>query len=255
VALFFISHEKRKNRKENKMEEEILTPVDEGQVSDEGSQIDEGEKVVEPAEPQKQSAEENARYAAIRREVESKAEQRIKETTERAKQEARDAWIAEQGYEWKGKPIKTEAEYKQALKEHELEEKIRKQYSNVPDELLNEIVEGKRFREEALKEKETAKQKETESKMYSDFLEAYPDVKPEDIPTEVWKEVKSGRNLLDAYVRHENKQLKEQLTKFQTQTQIQQANEKNAEISTGAVKNTQKQTAKDPFEIGFDSVR
>ena len=44
---------------------------------------------------------------------------------ERARQEARDSWIADQGYEWKGKPIKTEAEYQSALKEQELEQRIR----------------------------------------------------------------------------------------------------------------------------------
>jgi hypothetical protein len=155
---------------------------------------------------------------------------------ERARQEARDAWVAEQGYEWKGKPIKSEAEYKQALKEQELESKIRAQYSNVPDEIVNELLEGKRFREQYQTEKQTAEQKAAEQKMYADFLEAYPDVKSTDIPAEVWKEVKAGKNLTDAYVRYENKQLKDQLTSFQQQQQTAQANQANAAASTGSVK-------------------
>lgn len=63
----------------------------------------------EPAEPQTvekpiQTPEQNAEYAKIRRESEARA---------------RDATIAELGYEYNGKPIKTYAEYQQALKESE----------------------------------------------------------------------------------------------------------------------------------------
>ena len=184
----------------------------------------------------------------------AKERQRHETETKTAAQQARDSWVAEQGYVWHNKPISTEAEYKQALKEQELENKIRTQYSNVPDEVVNELVEGKRFREQYQTEKQTAEQKAAESKMYSDFLEAYPDVKPEDVPAEVWKEVKAGRNLTDAYIRHENKQLKAEREKFQTQQQTQQANDKNAGTSTGAVKNLTKPTNKDPFLTGFDSV-
>ena len=164
----------------------------------------------------------------------------VERARQEAAQQARDSWIAEQGYEWHGKPIKTEAEYKQALKEQEIENKVRQQYSNVPDELLNELVESKRFREETLAEKKAREEKEAENKQYTDFLEAYPDVKPEDIPVEVWKEHKAGRNLLDAYVRYENKRLKDEMAKYQTQQQIEQANSKNAASSTGSAKTSGK---------------
>lgn len=166
--------------------------------------------------------------------------QKFETETKTAAQQARDNWIAEQGYEWHGKPITTEAEYKQALKEQELENKIRQQYSNVPDELLNEIVEGKRFREETLAEKKAREEKKAENKQYSDFLEAYPDVKAEEIPVEVWKEVKEGRNLTDAYTRYENKRLKDEMAKFQQQQQTQQANNQNAAASTGSVRTSGK---------------
>ena len=170
----------------------------------------------------------------------AKERQRHETETKTAAQQARDSWVAEQGYVWHNKPISTEAEYKQALKEQELENKIRTQYSNVPDEVVNELVEGKRFREQYQTEKQTAEQKAAESKMYSDFLEAYPDVKPEDVPAEVWKEVKAGRNLTDAYVRYENKRLKDEMAKYQTQQQIEQANSKNAASSTGSAKTSGK---------------
>lgn len=72
----------------------------------------------------------------------------------------------------------------------------------------------------------------------AEFLDAYPDVKPEDVPVEVWVEVNKGRNLLEAYVRYENKRLKEEMAKFQQQQQVQQANEKNAASSTGSAKSS-----------------
>lgn len=181
-----------------------------------------------------------ARLAKERERLEAEYRQRVETETKTAAQQARDSWIAEQGYEWHGKPIKTEAEYKQALKEQEIENKVRQQYSNVPDELLNELVESKRFREETLAEKKAREEKEAENKQYTDFLEAYPDVKPEDIPVEVWKEHKAGRNLLDAYVRYENQRLKDEMAKYQTQQQIEQANSKNAASSTGSAKTSGK---------------
>ena len=164
----------------------------------------------------------------------------VERARQEAAQQARDEWIAEQGYEWHGKPIKTEAEYKQALQEQELENRIKQQYSNVPEELLNELVESKRFREETLAEKKAREEKEAEHKQYTDFLEAYPDVKPEDIPVEVWKEHKEGRSLTEAYMRYENQRLKDEMAKYQTQQQIEQANNKNAATSTGSAKTSGK---------------
>lgn len=87
---------------------------------------------------------------------------------ERAKQEARDAWVAEQGYEWNGKPIKTEAEYKQALNEQKLAEKIKAQYDNVPDEIVqqllkvNELEQWKTQTEQQRQEQEAKSKSETE---------------------------------------------------------------------------------------------
>lgn len=177
---------------------------------------------------------------AILKERIARERQRLESETKTAAQQARDEWIAEQGYEWHGKPIKTEAEYKQALQEQELENRIKQQYSNVPDELLNELVESKRFREETLAEKKAREEKEAEHKQYTDFLEAYPDVKPEDIPVEVWKEHKEGRSLTEAYMRYENQHLKGEMAKYQTQQQIEQANNKNAATSTGSAKTSGK---------------
>jgi hypothetical protein len=55
---------------------------------------------------------------------------------ERARQEAKDNWIAEQGYEWNGKPITTEAEYKTAVQEKQLLE----QYKELPAEVAQKLT-------------------------------------------------------------------------------------------------------------------
>lgn len=200
-----------------------------------------------------------------------KERQRYESEKATTHQQARDSWIAEQGYVWQGNPITTEAEYKQALKEQELEEKIRSQYSNVPDEIVNEILEGKKFREQTEAEKaaiaeEKAKaeeQKELQARtttMYEEFLKEFPDQNTEEawkaIPKEVFAEAdkwlksggKEGRRLADAFIYHQRK------AELQQQ-QIQQANNKNAETSTGSVKNVTKPKTQDPFLEGFDSVR
>lgn len=67
-------------------------------------------------ERQVQSAEENSRYAKIRREAEQRAEQR-----------ARDMVIKEMDLTWNGKPIETYQEYQRALREQSLAEEAQKQ--------------------------------------------------------------------------------------------------------------------------------
>jgi len=167
---------------------------------------------------------------------------------ERARQEARDQAYADMGYEWKGKPITTEAEYKQAVRESELENKIRSQYANVPDDVVEEILEGKRFREQYQTQQqqlEAQKQQAQEQQdyvsrrdsMYEEYLSEFPDHTPETIPKEVWAEAnkwlqsggREGRRLADALTRHNWKQ-------NQAQTQAAEANQNNAAASTGSVK-------------------
>lgn len=153
---------------------------------------------------------------------------------ERAKQEARDAYIAEQGYEWNGRAITTESEYKEALREQELVQ----QYQNydVPEEVIQELVENKKFREKYETEQQRAEREKAQEKDFQVFLESYPEVKPDEIPVSVWQEVESGKSLIDAYMKHENKLLKEKLGLTNKQESIQQRNQENASASIGAVK-------------------
>ena len=124
---------------------------------------------------------------------------------------------------------------------------------NIPPEFAQKLLEHDKIVQEYQTEKQIREQKEKEQEMYLEFLDAYPDVKPEDIPAEVWQEVKEGRSLLDAYVRYENKRLKDEMAKFQQQQQNQQANQTNAASSTGSARDIGSAgKPKDPFEEGFD---
>lgn len=171
---------------------------------------------------------------------------------ERAAQEARDSWIADQGYEWKGKPITTEAEYKAALQEQELENSIRSQYSNVPDDIVNELLEGRRFREQYQTQQKTIEEQQRKAQeeadlnsrrdaMYDEFLAEFSDYDTEEkwaaIPKEVWADAekwlqtggREGRRLADGLTRYNFKQ-------NMAQEQANDANQANAAASTGSVK-------------------
>lgn len=222
--------------------------------SDDNFFYDESDNVAEPSEDmtepqqgQETTGVETKAVAEPNANVEKAFAARLKEATAKARQEARDAWIAEQGYEWKGKQIATEAEYRNAIKEKELEDTIRNQYSNVPDEIVNELMEGRRFRDELQAERKALQEKESQNKMMQEFINEYPEVKPTDIPSEVWESVSQGKPLTDAYAMYENKMLRQRV-------QALSANARNAETSTGAVKSTAKSNA-DQFLAGFDSIR
>lgn len=152
---------------------------------------------------------------------------------ERARQEARDAWIAEQNYEWNGKTITTEAEYKEALKEAEIRKSLESR--ELPPEVIEELVESRKFREETKAEKQARQQQERQQKDYQAFVEAYPDVKPDQIPPEVWQEVQSGKSLVDAYAKHENSTLKTKLAELEAKFKAQETNQSNASSSPGSV--------------------
>lgn len=179
-------------------------------------------EVVEPqqtTEPQqKQSAEENAKYASIRREAEAKA---------------RDKTIAEMGMEWNGEPITTYDQYIKAKAESEQyakEQQIRAEYEakGVPEELLEELIESKRDREERKAKEAKAVEQEKQQRDLQEFITAFPDVKPDDIPTEVWQANANGIPLRYAYADHALKLARETETKAK-------ANAENAKGSMGSV--------------------
>jgi len=122
--------------------------------------------------------------------------------------------------------------WKQQNEQAKLDELIQ---NNIPEDVAREIIEGRKFRQQYTQEKMTAEQQRKQRGMYAEFMEKFPEVKPEDVPAEVWQEVNSGKPLVDAYTRHENQALKNRLAKMEETLQTRQKNDQNAQSSPGSV--------------------
>lgn len=172
---------------------------------------------------------------------------------ERARQEARDAVIAEMGYTWNGKPIQTEAEYKQALEEQRIIEKYKDR--DLPEEVIQELIESRRDREERQR-KEQEQQKEQERlSAFNEFFEYFEEVnerpfdpKMDTLPQEVQEAVNKGQSLLAAYMKHHNKELRNQL-KIAKQNQT---NLKKAPVGSVTAGGSKAMESEDPFLQGFN---
>jgi hypothetical protein len=157
---------------------------------------------------------------------------RLKEETAKAAQTARDTFIAEQGYEWNGKPIRTEAEYKQALYEKQLHDAG--QDPETVKKLVDEHPDVQLARQEAARIRD-------QQKIYNEFVELmgeYEDIKDaSQIPPEVWQlRAEKGITLLDAHNRIERKNSKAQLEKIRIEAEQEAIRKisKNAATSPGS---------------------
>jgi len=145
-----------------------------------------------------------------------------------------------------------EREQEKAKEQARLEEMIN---NGVPEDVAKEVIATSQLRkqlqekENQLKEQEErAKAENDKNKQYVDFVEQFPNVKPEDIPKEVFEKAQSS-NLVSAY--------KDWLIKdLETKLQIKEQNERNSKSAIGSVTETgqpQKQEPVDMFLEGFDS--
>jgi hypothetical protein len=119
-------------------------------------------------------------------------------------------------------------------------------------------------REKALEAKQSkdqaeAKAKEEKEKRKQDdllrFVTAYPDVKAQEIPKEVWDNVHSGTPLVTAYSIYENKRLREEVKSWKDKAEIAEQNYKNQQRSTGSQSTAGVGTAtkKDPIDLDWYS--
>lgn len=219
------------------MEEMENTGVNESVAAE---QTDTTQAVDNIQQTQENTGVESKPDAGANEKVERAFAARLKEATEKAKQEARDEYIASQGYEWNGKPITTEAEYTQALKEKEIYDKYQAQ--GLPDEVVNELVESKKFREQFEADKQTKAEQERKTAEYNEFFEYFRNEHGRDfnsvtdiIPPEVWEMTQKGKTLTDAYTYHHAAQLKAKIAEYEAKLQAQQTNQNNAASSPGSV--------------------
>lgn len=79
------------------------------------------------------------------------------------------------------------------------------------------------------------------------FVTTYPGVDPKNIPQKVWDEVAKTGDLVSAYMRHENEELKTKISALEN-------NAKNAQRSTGSMKTAGKGAPKTAFDAGWDDI-
>lgn len=159
---------------------------------------------------------------------------------ERAKQEARDAYIAEQGYEWNGKPITTEAEYKEALAEAERQKELKEKGLD-PDE-YKKFVEGDPAVKKAREWEQNKTAEERNKADVKEFLSLFKkeegrawDPDSDVLPDEVIALTQKGKTLSDAYAYHLNEKLKAKIAELEGKKKADETNQQNAETSTGSV--------------------
>lgn len=249
--------------------DEYLTPVDDGQASDEGlqttvettetvnadsaevtngemEQTEDGSNQTTDAQPEvkqeasTQSKEENAQFAKVRKE----AEARVRAEIERA-QAAKDAEFAQLANEsgWvdaNGNPIKTEAEYWKAVKaQREIDALINK---GKDPEAARLQVEYDRLKNERETERKAADEHARKQAENAEFFAFYQEVTgkefspADEIPADVFRIAQEkGIPLKYAYAEHIAKAAIEKEKNIALGKQTAEANGKNATTSTGSV--------------------
>lgn len=204
------------------VQEDVVDSQPQEQVESTTESVNEEVATSQKQEKPVQTAEDNARYAEIRRKAES---------------EAVDRYIASQGYEYNGKPITTKAEYDRALAEvEEQQRRAALQEQGIDPSIVDEYVNNNPVVKWANEFKTQQEQQQAKQADFSDFLSAYPDVKPEEIAAEVWEANSKGVPLRIAYAAHqENATLKAKLAEYEKGAKTNEVNAKNAENSTGSV--------------------
>lgn len=122
-------------------------------------------------------------------------------------------------------------EYLQAVKDYERQQEIEtlSTQNSLDPELAEELYLLRQERQEKESQKQQMAIQERQNKEYLDFVNAFPDVKPEEIPNDVWRiKDEEGLPLKVAYKLWEGDSLKRKL-------QINETNQANASSSTGSL--------------------
>lgn len=176
----------------------------------------------------------------------------IARARQEAAQEARDTYIAEQGYEFAdGRPVRTEAEYNSAV----AEQQFMQQYENMPQEIVEELMAARRDREERAQEKQAARAQAAKDADMMDFLAVFQQLndRPFDgskdvVPQAVWDANRNGTPLRFAYMEHHSMELRNQL-KISKQNET---NSKRATIGSVTTNGSTTRKASDPFLAALD---
>lgn len=123
---------------------------------------------------------------------------------------------------------------------------------------LERVKYERRIRDLEKKAGDTERQRTSDEKQQADFAafrDAHPDVKPEEIPKEVWAEVAGGKSLNDAYNAYETKLLKEENRRLKEQAEVKKQEQQNKARSAGSRKSPGSGTGKkDAWDEAWDAL-
>lgn len=212
----------------NAVTEEVVTPQIETQTTEPAQDTGVTPETATP-EPA-QSAEENAKYAKVRRDAEEKA---------RAK--AQDDTIAELYGESHG--IHTMADYKSAVAaQKEAERLAEMQEKGVDPDYLKTLIESDPEVKSARQLLADQKQKDADTANRLEFLDYFKesngrdyDATKDEIPMETWELTLKGVPLKQAYTLTEAKMLRAELAALKAGKTAEETNRKNADSSPGNI--------------------
>ena len=147
---------------------------------------------------------------------------------------------------------KYEQEQEKAREQQKIDEMISQ---GVPEDVAKEVVATAQLRKELQaeknkleKEKKEKEENDKKDREYLEFLQAFPDVKAEDIPKEVFLNAQKS-DLKTAYLEYQNAELKKQI-------EISKTNDKNSTRTVGSTTDygSGVQEKEDAFLQGFNSV-
>lgn len=157
----------------------------------------------------------------------------------------------------------TPDEYMDQVEEYEREQERQKERekldemieNGVPEDIAKEVIATGQLRKQLQAEKNELEEREKQRKAeedknreFEEFYEAYPNVKAEDIPKEVFLNAQNS-SLKEAYNEWRIADLEKKLS-------IKETNEKNQSSSVGSVNDsgtTKENKPKDPFMEGFET--
>lgn len=166
----------------------------------------------------------------------------VKSEVERARQEmaALDEYARLSGTTREGLLRSMEEQKRQLLEQQELE-RLAERYPTENPALLSELARNEA--EQKRREAEGQRQRP-----WLLFFRENPDLKPQDLPEEVFRAVEAGGTPKEAYLKYQYELQRQELLTLKQ-------NRENQKKSTGTMQGDAAGEAKDPFCAGFDSVR
>ena len=144
--------------------------------------------------------------------------------------------------------------YEKEQEKQKEQERLEEMISNgVPEDIAKEVVATSQLRKELQAEKNKLEQekrnreeKESKDKEYADFINEFPDVKPEDIPKDVFLNAENS-SLREAYMKYQLEEQRKQIEILKKQNE-----NKSSSIGSTTEFGGKESKATDPFLIGFE---